>query len=257
LFEVGDNTDWRLSKRFIEATKKLNLSTIRFGGLGANPVKNENMLLDSQFSAQTYENSLGSVSGSVLTNLNQFLTLNYLTGANPQYVISQRNTMADNEDFLEYMYGDESTEYGAMREAMGYPSWEGKFENIFYELGNELLCFDPSDGHGWEFIPGAGGCPGDNSTGRTVRAAYADWSTERINLYKDPSKNPDADKTKVGFNVWTITGRLYHIVQTLQEERNNAGGGNADFFLVQGYQSSGSSTPSTFFNYIFGLAAFS
>ncbi len=203
---------WGLSTRFIDEVKKLRPSTLRYGGLGCNSLKPENIFGD-RFGLANYADWDGNVGGDVF-DFNQFLKLCELTGACPEYVISQYLIMEPTliSNLLECMYGNSSTAYGALREAAGYESWEGKFDKVYFELGNEVLL---------------------NGNGPTwTQTEYADYVTEAVGVAKSsPYWNSSVDK--IGIGLWYSD--VNRNVQVLTEEANNLGGGGVDFALVAEY----------------------
>jgi len=203
---------WGLSTRFIDEVKNLRPSTLRHGGLGCNSFRAENIFGD-RFGLANYADWSGSVGGDVF-DFNQFLKLCELTGACPEYVISQYFMMEPTliSDLLEYMYGDNSTVYGAMREAAGYESWEGKFDKVYFELGNEVLV--NGNGPTWD------------------SGVYANYVTEAVQTAKSsPYWNSSVDK--IGIGLWY--SNVNRNVQVLVEEANNRDGGSVDFALVADY----------------------
>jgi alpha-L-arabinofuranosidase len=199
---------WGLSTLFIEEVRKLRPSTLRYGGLGCNSLKPENIFGD-RFDLQNYESWAGSVGGDVF-DFNQFLKLCELTGANPEYVLSQCLIMDPSLilNLLEYMYGDNTTTYGAMREKAGFESWNGKFDKVYFELGNEVLL----NGNGPTWTP----------------EQYADYVIDAVRAAKSsPYWNSSVNKigvglwyTDVGFNVPLL---------------NNLEGVDIDFMLAAEY----------------------
>jgi len=229
LVDLNDTTDWGLSARMIEAVKKLRPGTIRWGGLSANPIAPNNIMVSNPFEATLYQSATGGYGSQTMT-LNQFMKLTQLSGADPQWVLSQRFSMQDHTNFFEYLFGPESSVYGSKRTADGYGPWTGKFKNWFFELGNELLCC-PSD----SCTPLASGAPlcANGSNQLLTAGPYADWSTARINHLKN---NPhwDLSKMKVGFGTWYFGKEAYSRL-TLTEEAANTNGGKGDFLLTAEY----------------------
>ncbi|MEM3014171.1 MAG: hypothetical protein QXI71_06025, partial [Candidatus Bathyarchaeia archaeon] len=204
--------EWGLSTLFIEEVRKLRPSTLRYGGLGCNSLRPEH-IFGHRFDLANYVDWDGNVGGDVF-DFNQFLKLCELTGANPEYVISQYLIMNPSyiANLLEYMYGDNTTVYGALREKAGFESWEGKFDKVYFELGNEVLV----NGNGPAWTP----------------SEYADYVTEAVKVAKSsPYWNPDVNK--VGVGLWYADVSLN--VPFLTNEAANIGGGNIDFVLVARY----------------------
>ncbi len=203
---------WGLSTRFIDEVRNLRPSTLRYGGLGCNSLRPESIFGD-RFDLQNYADWDGNVGGDVF-DFNQFLKLCELTGACPDYVISQFLIMEPSliSDLLEYMYGDNATAYGAMREKAGFESWKGKFDKVYFELGNEVL---------------------QNGNGPTwTQREYADYVTEAVRVAKS-SPYWNSSLNKIGVGLWYSDVGLN--VQFLTDESNNAGEGDFDFILVAEY----------------------
>ena len=203
---------WGLSTLFIEEVRNLRPSTLRYGGLGCNSLKPEN-IFGNRFDLQNYADWDGSVGGDVF-DFNQFLKLCELTGANPEYVLSQYLIMNSSliSDLLEYMYGGNSTKYGALREKAGFESWKGKFDKVYFELGNEVLL---------------------NGNGPTwTSAEYADYVTQAVKVAKS-SPYWNSSVNKIGVGLWYTNVGLN--VPLLTNEQNNVEGGNIDFMLVAEY----------------------
>ena len=203
---------WGLSTLFIEDMRNLRPSTLRYGGLGCNSLKPEN-IFGNRFDLQNYADWEGNVGGDVF-DFNQFLKLCELTGANPEYVLSQYLIMNSSliSNLLEYMYGDNSTNYGALREKAGFESWKGKFDKVYFELGNEVLL----NGNGPTWTP----------------AEYADYVTQAVKVAKS-SPYWNSSVNKIGVGLWYTSVGLN--VPFLTNEKNNVGGGNIDFILVADY----------------------
>jgi alpha-L-arabinofuranosidase len=203
---------WGLSTRFIDEVRNLRPSTLRYGGLGCNSLRPEN-IFGNRFDLQNYADWDGNVGGDVF-DFNQFLKLCELTGVCPDYVLSQFLIMEPTmiSDLLEYMYGDNATAYGAMREKAGFESWKGKFDKVYFELGNEVLR---------------------NGNGPTwTQREYADYVTEAVRVAKS-SPYWNLSVNKIGAGLWYSDVGLN--VQFLTDESNNVGGGDVDFMLVAEY----------------------
>jgi len=203
---------WGLSTRFIEEVRKLRPSTLRYGGLGCNSLKPEN-IFGNRFDLQNYADWAGNVGGDVF-DFNQFLKLCELTGADPEYVLSQYLITNPNliSDLLEYMYGDNTTTYGAIREKTGFESWKGKFDKVYFELGNEVLL----NGNGPTWTP----------------KQYADYVTEAVKVAKS-SSYWNSSVNKIGVGLWYNNVGLN--VPLLTDETDSVGGGDIDFMLVAEY----------------------
>ncbi len=203
---------WGLSTLFVEEVRKLRPSTLRYGGLGCNSIRPEN-IFGSRFDLENYADWDGNVEGDMF-DFNQFLKLCELTGANPEYVLSQRLIMNPSLilNLLEYMYGGNTTTYGAVREKAGFESWKGKFDKVYFELGNEVIF--NINGPNW------------------TPAEYADFVTQAAYVAKSsPYWNSSVHKIGVGLqytNVWAN-------VPLLREERDNIGGEEIDFMLAAEY----------------------
>ncbi len=206
---------WGLSTRFIDEVRNLRPSTLRYGGLGCNSLQPEN-IFGNRFDLQNYADWDGNVGGDVF-DFNQFLKLCELTGACPDYVISQYLIMEPTQilDLLEYMYGDNSTTYGAMREAAGFESWEGKFDKVYFELGNEVLR--NGNGPTWD------------------QGVYANYVTEAVRVAKSsPYWNTSVDK--IGIGLWYSEVSLnVQVLTNLADEISNIDEESIDFMLVAEY----------------------
>jgi alpha-L-arabinofuranosidase len=203
---------WGLSTLFIDEVRNLRPSTLRYGGLGCNSLKPEN-IFGNRFDLQNHADWDGNVGGDVF-DFNQFLKLCELTEANPEYVLSQYLIMNPSliSDLLEYMYGDNTTTYGAIREKAGFESWKGKFEKVYFELGNEVL----RNGNGPTWTP----------------AEYADYVTQAVKVAKS-SPYWNSTVNKIGVGLWYTEVGLN--VPFLTNEKANVGGGAIDFMLVAEY----------------------
>jgi len=204
--------EWGLSTIFIEEVRKLRPSTLRYGGLGCNSLKPEN-IFGHRFDLANYVDWDGNVGGDVF-DFNQFLKLCELTGANPEYVLSQHLIMNPSSiaSLLEYMYGDNTTVYGALREKAGFESWKDKFDKVYFELGNEVLV---------------------NGNGPTwTSSEYANYVTEAVMVAKS-SPYWNASVNKIGVGLWYTNVGLN--VPFLTNEAGNFGGGEIDFILVARY----------------------
>ncbi|MBN2517931.1 MAG: carbohydrate binding domain-containing protein [Candidatus Altiarchaeota archaeon] len=203
LIDASLDTDWQISQNYIDNLIALRPGSLRYGGLGANKL--------------TWDNLVGPALGrpKEVMGISEFLKLNELTGANPDYVISAVFSGEQYDNLLEYMFGDNETAYGSQRESYGYSSWKDSFPRFFFELGNELLC---SDMYGCEWPP----------------ANYADWSTDKITRFM-ASTYWEPVRMLLGFNVWYDS--TYLNSNTLKEEKANTGGGKAEFWMPAKYYS--------------------
>jgi len=204
LYDKEEMTPWGINKKYMELLKDLRPITIRYGALDVNELQ--------------FEDEVGAIWGRPddRAGIAEFLQLSKLVGASPDYVLSVVFSDEDYENLMEFMFGPADTEYGSMREQLGYPSFD--FDRFYYELGNELMCRSTSMSS-----PGPCEWPG---------ASYGDWSTPRINLFKD-SPYWDESRDKIGFNVWYDSSKLN--VPTLETESGNTNGGRADFIMPAKY----------------------
>jgi len=199
---------WGLSTRFIDEVRNLRPSTLRYGGLVCNSIRPES-IFGNRFDLQNYENWYGDVEGDMF-DFNQFLKLCELTGANPEYVLSQHLIMNPSiiSNLLEYMYGDDTTAYGAIREKAGFESWKDKFDKVYLELGNEVMF--NANGPNWS------------------PEEYAGYVMQAVNAVKS-SPYWDANVLRIGVglqdtNVWVNVPLL-----------NNLDGIDVDFMLAAEY----------------------
>lgn len=201
IIDTSRYTDWGINKRYIDLLMDFSPGTIRYGGLGANWIEFEE-LTGSNFGREKN-----------LMTMNDFLLLAQLSNADPTYVISSRFEDEEYNYFMEYLFANNDTDYGLQRHNDGYDSWKDVFENFYFELGNELLC-----------APSPGRCFWGSEN-------YADWSTHRINIFK----NNDLwnDNMLIGFNFWGHANTWN--IPVLELESNNINGGNADFLLSGRY----------------------
>jgi hypothetical protein len=71
--------------------------------------------------------------------LHDFLVLCQTVGAEPWYTVPAGISPADMQDLIQYLGGDASTPYGAIRSSLGQSTpWTSVFPTIHLELGNEM-----------------------------------------------------------------------------------------------------------------------
>jgi hypothetical protein len=71
--------------------------------------------------------------------LHDFLVLCQTVGAEPWYTVPAGISPADMQDLIQYLGGDASTPYGAIRASLGQSApWTSVFSTIHLELGNEM-----------------------------------------------------------------------------------------------------------------------
>ncbi len=71
--------------------------------------------------------------------LHDFLVLCQTVGAEPWYTVPAGISPADMQDLIQYLGGDASTPYGAIRASLGQSApWTSVFNTIHLELGNEM-----------------------------------------------------------------------------------------------------------------------
>lgn len=142
--------DTGLSASYVSRLKDMHPAALRLGGLGVNPIPLESYLFDS------WDLSYGPPPFAPEMSLNTFLKLCRAVGAQPFICVPPAfsdathaalgdltddvvdNWYADHGNLVDYIGGDTSTPYGARREADGFPRWDTQFEEIYFELGNEL-----------------------------------------------------------------------------------------------------------------------
>ena len=79
-----------------------------------------------------------SVEGDVPLGLHEFLVLCQTVGAQPWYVLPPAISLAEMQNLMQYLGGDTSTTYGAIRASLGQSTpWTSVFPMIHLELGNE------------------------------------------------------------------------------------------------------------------------
>lgn len=204
--------EWGLSKIFVEEIGKLKPSTLRYGGLGCNSLLPEN-IFGNRFDLSGYRSWNGEYGGDPF-DFNQFLKLCELTGANPDYVLSQHFIVNPILilNLLEYMYGNNGTTYGLLREKSGFESWSGKFQKVYFELGNEVMF--NINGPNWS------------------PEEYADYVVQAIKVAKSsPYWDSSIHKIGIGLqyaNVWVNVPLL----RKLWERREEA---MVDFIMVAEY----------------------
>jgi len=139
-----------LSATYVERLKDMHPATLRLGGLGVNGIPLESYLFEP------WDLSYGPPAFLEDMGLNTFLKLCRTVGADPFLVVPPAfsdpshaavgdltddivdNYFTDHGNLVDYLGGDDSTTYGARREADGYGRWDLEFDTIYLELGNEL-----------------------------------------------------------------------------------------------------------------------
>lgn len=223
LFDADDRNDWALSSGMLATGRASRPGTVRMGALEMNAVRFDN-LVGTPLSVRPVIDCQSGEEGSEREDtVNGFFRFAELLDSNPQLVVPYVMSMEELTDLMEYLYGPADTEWGALREAHGYASWQGRHDVVRFEVGNETTFWYPATACHPTPDGGFGAMPPEE---------YADWVTEVVTtLHASPYWDPSA--MQVGMNLQTVN--LSSLAYVLAEEAANPGGGKADFVALANY----------------------
>jgi hypothetical protein len=132
--------------------------------------------------------------------LHDFLVLCQTVGAEPWYTVPAGISAADMQNLIQYLAGDASTPYGAIRASLGQSTpWTSVFTTIHLELGNEM----------WNSTFAGEAIPNPAAYGNVATAAFA--AARAASSY-------DASKFDLVMGSWAVDPNW-----TAQELQNSSG----------------------------------
>jgi hypothetical protein len=112
--------------------------------------------------------------------LHDFLVLTQAVGAEPWYTVPAGISAADMQNLIQYLAGDASTTYGAIRASLGQSApWTSVFPTIHLELGNEMWN---SGSFAGEAVPNAAAYGSMVSTAFAAARASASYNPANFDL---------------------------------------------------------------------------
>ena len=137
----GDSNPTAFRDDCVNMLKTYNPGCIRYLQMGGNTVPNT---LKPRLRAHSFTSRKGSRPGPYQSHNKQAYGLHEMyelcehVGAEPWYCLPGTLTREEMEDFMEYLGGPVTTEYGKLRAELGHPEpWTEVFHRIHVEFGNE------------------------------------------------------------------------------------------------------------------------
>ncbi len=124
----------------VDTVKSLQPGVLRFMDGGADFASTTANMIAVPFARQRAGYGEGQTEqDDISIGLHDFLVLCQAVGAEPWYTVPAGISPADMQDLIQYLGGDASTPYGAIRASLGQSApWTSVFPTIHLELGNEM-----------------------------------------------------------------------------------------------------------------------
>ena len=124
----------------VNTLKTLQPGLLRFMDGGADFASTTDNMIAVPYARQRAGYGEGQTEqDDISIGLHDFLVLCQTVGAEPWYTVPAGISTADMQNLIQYLAGDASTPYGAIRAALGQSApWTSVFTTIHLELGNEI-----------------------------------------------------------------------------------------------------------------------
>ena len=124
----------------VDTLRNLQPGVLRYMDGGADFASTTDNMIAVPFARQRAGYGEGQTEqDDISIGLHDFLVLSQAVGAEPWYTVPAGITTADMQNLIQYLAGDASTPYGAIRASLGQAApWTSVFPTIHLELGNEV-----------------------------------------------------------------------------------------------------------------------